>query len=175
MASSVQPSFARKRMRAWVILRTRSTPDLNMLSSCIFSSSLKLTTYLLAMPVSLAETDYHPFTYQSMCDKLLVSTNYFSAANTFARPRERSEIFPLICYRMGFHSAIWRKPTMEWSAGRNVRRGDWNRPVDNLDRILCPIPIRSYQLMGVMQNRCGDWGRDYIPLDDIRVTLRMMD
>jgi hypothetical protein len=54
------------------ILRTRSVPDLNMFSISAFSSALKLTTYLLTMPVSFLETDYHQFTYQSMCNKLLV-------------------------------------------------------------------------------------------------------
>src|SRR5271157_672207 len=72
MSSSAQPSFARKRIRAWVILRTRSVPDPNMFSSSAFSSTLKLTTYFLTMAVSFTETDYHQFTYQSMCDKVLV-------------------------------------------------------------------------------------------------------
>jgi hypothetical protein len=104
-----------------------------------------------------------------------VSTKYFPSANIFARPRELCEIAPLIFYRMGFHSAHWCKSTMEWLVGRILRQGDRIRPIDNLDNLLCPIFIKNYQLMWVMQNRWSAWESDKIPIADSLVRFRMVD
>jgi hypothetical protein len=47
-----------------------------------------------------------------------VSTNSFSAANTFARPREHCEIVPLISYSGRARSTIWHKSMIERAVGR---------------------------------------------------------